>query len=333
MKFKRGAAIIAAVAALSLTACAGGSAPETAPEEETTTTEEVISLNVSVLPIAATAPVQIAIDEGIFEKHGLDVEVSNITTGSAGVPSVLNGSVDISYGNLISTIQAAAEGLPIVSVVSSDGAPVDPEQDINWLMVRADSGIETAQDLAGKTVAVNGLNGLVYLVTRASIDELGGDSASVEYVEIPFPEMLAALEAGRVDAISTTEPFRTIGLANPENIAIIPTVTIGGTRGGQIVDTYFTSEKFLQENEEAVTRFRAAMYEAQTLANENPDVVRSAISNFLEMPEAILAEMHLALWATEAISEADFDFMAGLMVRYGLLTEDELPSYGDLIRE
>lgn len=329
MKFTRTAVSIAAISALALTACAGAD-PQPADEPSSS---ETISLNVAVLPIAHTAPVQIAIDEGIFEKHGLEVEVSQVTTGSAAVPSVMNGSVDISYGNLPSTIQAGAEGLPIVSIATSDGAATEAESDTNWVMVRSDSGIESAEDLSGKTIAVNALNGLVHLITQESINVLGGDSASVEFVEIPFPEMLAALEGKRVDAISTTEPFRTIGLQAPENVELIPVGSIGGTRPGLILDTYFTSEQFLQENEEAVSRFRDAIYEAQQLAVDQPDLARSAISTYLEIPEPILLSMNLPLWATETISESDFNFTADLMVKYDLLSADEVPAFEDLIRE
>jgi hypothetical protein len=39
----------------------------------------------------------------------------------------------------------------------------------------------------------------------------GGDSSTVNFVEIPFPAMPAALETGRIDAASVAEPF--IGVA------------------------------------------------------------------------------------------------------------------------
>ncbi len=330
MKFRYGAAVVAAIAALSLTACAGGGG--TAPEPSASA-EDVISLTIAVLPIGATAPVQIAIAEGIFEKHGLNVEVSQGTTGSAIVPSVLNGAVDIGYGNLISTIQANSQGLPIVSIASSDASAVSAELDTNWIMVRSDSGIKTVDDLAGKTVAVNALNGLVHLFTAETIDELGGDSSSVQFTEIPFPDMLAALEGNRVDAISTTEPFRTIGVQNPDNVAIAPVTTIGGTRLGLTFDTYFTSEDFLKNNEEAVKRFREAIYEAQQLAIDQPEVARAAILTYLKIPEPIVASMHLQNWVTETVSEEDFQFTADLMVKFGLLSDSEVPAYGDLIRE
>lgn len=326
MKKMRRAVITAAMTSLLLAGCSGES-------DDSKADDSVIKLDVSVLPIAHTAPVQIAIDEGIFKKHGLDVTVTKATTGAAAVPSVMNGSVDIAYGNLTSTLQARSQGLPIVSIATSDGAASVAESDTNWVMVRSDSGIKDVKDLAGKTIAVNALNGLVELITRETIDELGGDSKSVKLTEIPFPEMLGALEADRVDAVSLTEPFRTIGVQNPENVALIPVGSIGGTRPGLIVDSYFTSESFLSMNEEAVKRFRKAIYEAQKLAVDSPDVARTAISSYLEIPKPILDSMNLPEWATEAMSDSDFNFMADLMVKFGLLKDGKAPSYDDVVRE
>jgi NitT/TauT family transport system substrate-binding protein len=326
MKSSSRAAAFAAVAAcLVLSACSG--------EAESERSDGVIELDIGVLPIAHTAPVQIAIDEGIFEKHGLEVEVTQATGGSAVVPSVMNGSVDIAYANIPSTLLARSQGLPIVSIATSDGAAQDADSDTNWVMVRADSGINSAEDLNGRTIAVNVLNGLVELITRETISELGGDASSVELVEIPFPDMLGALEAGRVDAISTIEPFRTIGLQDPANVALLPVGSIGGTRTGLIVDTYFTSESFLDENEEAVERFRAAIYEAQELAIEQPDLARKAISEYVEIPEPILQSMNMPQWATEKMPDSDFSYMADLMVKYDFLEEDQVPGYDDIIRE
>ena len=47
---------------------------------------------------------------------------------------------------------------------------------------------------------------------RASVRKAGGDPAKVKFVELPFPDMPAALQAGQVDAIFVVEPFLTAAL-------------------------------------------------------------------------------------------------------------------------
>lgn len=319
-------------ATLMLAGCSSGDAdvPGNAATQDGSG-RDTTQLNVSVLPIATTAPIHLAQSEGLFEKVGLEVEISYATTGAAIVPSVLNGSVDIGYGNLISTIQAKAQGLPIVSIAESAAPSAEEgEEDTNWLLVRKDSGIERAEDLEGKTVAVNALNGHMDLTTRETVEVLGADPSTLKLVEIPFPEMLAALEAGRVDAVSTSEPFVSMGLSGGENTAAFRIGSIGETQPGVVADGYFTSESFLAENRDAVKRFREVIYEANALANESPDLAREAIAAYSQVPPDVLNVMTLPYWATKGISQEDYSYMADLMVKYGLIDEGAAP-YDDVI--
>lgn len=327
-------------ATLALTACAGAPVEdESAPEAEETTEEttgsetpdELTAITVSLLPITHTSPVHIAVQEGIFEEEGLEVTIEYGSTGAAIVPSVLNGSIQIGYANINSTIQGRSEGLPLVSIATSDGAAQDPDLDTNVLLVSADSDIQSPADLNGKTIAVNALSGLIYVTTRKAADNLGADSSTFEMVEIPFPEMLGALESGQVDAVSVTEPFYTIGMASGAR-EILTVINLGGERPGFVTDTYFTTEEYLEENAEVVDAFRRAIYRANALANSNPDLVREVVATYTPIPPEIIEQMRLPYWPDEPISEEDVDLMISLMQDYDILS-GPAPTYEELIRE
>src|SRR5690606_8077445 len=75
------------------------------------------------------------------------------------------------------------------------------------LMVRKDSGIRTIPDLRGKTVAVpNRFSNQRLLIFRALRDHNIPYDA-VKLLEMPPPDMPAALYAKAVDGISSGEPF------------------------------------------------------------------------------------------------------------------------------
>lgn len=324
---------------MAMTACsAGAPAPEPAEPEETTTEEttevasgELTSITVSLLPITHTSPVHIAVQEGIFAEEGLDVTIEYGSTGAAIVPSVLQGAVQIGYANINSTIQGRSQGLPLISIATADGAAQDPALDTNVLLVAADSDIQTPADLNGKTIAVNALSGLIYVTTRKAADNLGADSSTFNMVEIPFPEMLGALESGQVDAVSVTEPFYTIGTAGGAR-EIMTVINLGGERPGFVTDTYFTTEEYLEENPEVVEAFRRAIYRANQLANDDPDLVREVVATYTPIPEEILAQMRLPYWPVEPISREDVELMISLMQDYEILT-GPAPTYEELIRE
>ena len=109
----------------------------------------------------------------------------------------------------------------------------------------------------------------------------------MEFVEIPFPDVPAALEAKRVDAAFAVEPF--VGasmaagatkLAEPfEELA--PDLTIA---------EYFTTEKYAKENADVVERFTRAMNKSLDFAQQNPDEVRRIITTYTKTPPAAAGE-------------------------------------------
>jgi NitT/TauT family transport system substrate-binding protein len=75
------------------------------------------------------------------------------------------------------------------------------------LVVAKDSPLQSAASFNGKTIAITGLADLTYYGTKAWIDRNGGDTASIKWVELPFPEMAAAVATHRVDGAMIAEPF------------------------------------------------------------------------------------------------------------------------------
>ena len=68
-------------------------------------------------------------------------------------------------------------------------------------------GVTDAKQLEGKTVSVNTLKNLPEVAVRNALEQAGVDPSTVKFVEIPFPDVPAALESKRVDAAFAVEPF------------------------------------------------------------------------------------------------------------------------------
>jgi NitT/TauT family transport system substrate-binding protein len=170
-----------------LASCSSSPAEDDADAEE----GDLTQVTVGVLEIATSTPVQMAIDEGIFEEHGLDVSLEFGQGGAALLPAVSNGSIEIAIGNPLSLLTAESQGLEM-SIISgyslSYENPTDPEELApSGIIVQEDSGIETYSDLEGKKVATNTLQTQGHLTTLAMVDDDGGDSSLVEFNEIAFP--------------------------------------------------------------------------------------------------------------------------------------------------
>src|SRR5690625_6867275 len=146
---------------LSLTAC--GDTTE-GNAEQTGDGDSLTSISVGTIAIASSVEISYGVDNGIFEDHGLDVELVESQGGAAMVPGIQNGSLDFAVGNPMSVLTAADQGLPmkIVSGYSWSSAEGD---DITAIVTRTDSSISEWADLEDATVTVNAIHTLGDLST------------------------------------------------------------------------------------------------------------------------------------------------------------------------
>ncbi|GAA4287082.1 ABC transporter substrate-binding protein [Georgenia daeguensis] len=313
-------AALACTLALTLLACSGETEPEATDDAGATAggaagTETV---TLGLIPIIDVAPVYVGMDQGFFEDEGIELELSTGQGGAAIVPGVVSGSIDFGFGNNLSLVIGSSNGLPLQVVASGVDSTGDPEQD-PYTIVTADDSLQRPADLEGKTVAVNTLKAIGDTVVRASVRSDGGDPDAVEFVEMPFPNMTAALVAGDVDAAWQVEPFITLGEA--DGVRVLTTPLNDFTDETIEVSSYFTSQKFAQENPELVDGFRAAIEKSLAYSQENPDAVREVLPSYLEVEPDLAERLILPAWNTE-VSEPTFEIFAELAGTDGLIQGD-----------
>ena len=180
-------------------------------------------LRVSIIPINDVTPLFSAIKNGYFAEEGLEIDTSPSAGGAVGIPGLVAGSFDIVYGNVVSMLLAAQQGIDIRVV--APGTKVDKvEDDSSAMVVRSDSGIATGKDLEGKNVGVNTRNNVIWLYARAWIKASGGDPDKVTYREVPHPQLEDALRQKQIDGGFMVIPYVALATAKPDFKAIsIPT--------------------------------------------------------------------------------------------------------------
>lgn len=262
--------------ALALTECSD----ETSSSADTDD-GEIQTVTAGVMPVAVTAACEYGTEQGIFEQHGLEVDIQSGQGGAAALPAVSGGSLDLAFGNPLSIMIAADQGLDM-RIVSGYAAPPIENDMTNGIVVQADSGIETWRDLEGKTVAVNAVQTQGDLVVKGAVANDGGDPDEVKFTELGFPDMEAQLEIGNVDAIWQPEPFLTANLNNPERANL-------GSANAAVIDelpplVVFTSADYAEANSELLDTFESALAEVLEAAYEDSDGFRQQVSEYLDMP-------------------------------------------------
>lgn len=307
-------AAVGVAAALLLTACGSGSPSGSTASAPAAGGDGVRSISVGVISIAPSAAVQLGIDEGVFAKHKLKVELQSGQGGAAMLPAVSTGTMNFSVGNPLSVLLAKNKGLDM-KIVSGYSNSLATGNDINGVVTKADSGIAAAKDLAGKKVAVNTINAQGDLTIKEVVSQQGGDPGAVKFLELPFQDMGAQLAQGNVDAVWVPEPFLSKLLADGNKLV---TYNNQAALPGLPTMVTFTSGSYAQQNPQVVADFKAAMTETLALAQANPDKVRALLPAFMKMPEAVAKGLRLEAFDGK-LDEPILGKLGQLMAKYGIV--------------
>ncbi|HET6665797.1 MAG TPA: ABC transporter substrate-binding protein [Intrasporangium sp.] len=298
------AAAAVALTAVLLAACGSSETPAPGATGEAASD----NVKVGVIPIVDVAPLYLGIKQGFFSDRGMNVTTEAGQGGAAIVPGVVSGQFQFGFSNVTSLIIARSKGVPLKIVAAGNSSTGEAGKDFSEVLVTADSPIQSAKDLAGKTVAINTLKNIGDTTIRQSIKKDGGDPTAVKFVELPFPDMPAALQEGRVDAVWVVEPFVTI--AKDQGARIIASNLVDTSPDTQIA-AYFTSEQLQQQDPDLVKRFTEAMNESLEYAAANPDAVRAVLADYTKIDKAVADKLVLPKFPTE-INETSLELLATL---------------------
>ena len=288
---------LATVAAVALAACGDdeGSSPPAAGGGEKTT------VSVGVIPIIDVAPLYLGIEKGYFAERGLEVKPVPAQGGAAIVPAVMSGQQQFGFSNVVSLLVARDKGLPIVSVAAGASSTGNPQEDVNAVLVGKGSTLQSAKDLAGKKVAINSLNNIGDTTIRNAVEKAGGDPSTIQFVELPFPEMPAQLARGNVDAAWTSEPFRSAIIGAGGRILFD---NLTETYPKLQIAQYFTTESYREQNKETVDAFVAGLNESYEYATAHPDEVRTVLGSYTKLTPEVAAKVVLPAWPSELDAES-----------------------------
>jgi NitT/TauT family transport system substrate-binding protein len=215
------------------------------------------------------AEVFYAQDLGYFAKAGLNVEITIMQNGAAIGSAVVAGSLQIGSSSTLIIANAQAKGLPFAFI--APGGQYNDATPSTVLVVPVTSPIQSAKDLAGKAIAVLSLRGIDQSSTEKWIDDNGGASASVKFVEISPPEMPAALARGTVEAAMLAEPY----LTGAKGTVRVLGKAYGAVAKSWLIAGWFSSTDWIAQNPDTVRKFADVMRQSADWANANP--VKAAV--------------------------------------------------------
>ncbi len=316
---RRTTGLLVAVTILASVSGCGLSRTEQPPATNTSSVVEKATIKVGVLPVVDVAPLHIAIKNGYFENEGLEVEPVIVQGGANAIPGLVQGSLDITFGNWVSFIAAQSKenaksvgGLKLIS----DAYQAKPGMFL--ILVKGNGSIKTMQDLVGKTIAINTFNNISELTTKAVLEANNIDPKRVTLKEMPMPDMEAAIERNVVDAGFMSEPFITRAQRNSGQLAILDAAS--GPTDGIPIAGYGTSGKFIKDNPNTVAAFQRAMAKGQRDASDRARV-QALLPEYAGVDRDTAKLVHLGEFPT-SLDATRLQRVANLMKTYGLLQND-----------
>lgn len=210
--------------------------------------QQEVTIQIDGAAVPYYLPLFVADHYGYFDDAGLEVD---FLYGNAAdiLNNVAVGNVEFGFPNGDAVIAARASGLPIQVVHSTY------QSGIGAVLFKADSGIATPADLAGRSVAVTSYGSPNFIQLQVMMADAGSSVDDVNVEIVGTGAILDALKSDQVDAI-VFSMLRYYALqAEGVDVAMIRSDDYLPSHGNVLV----TSETYLAEEPETVASFIEAL--------------------------------------------------------------------------
>ena len=241
----------------------------------------------SWLPIMQTTAYYVALEEGLFEEAGIEIESVKFENPNQIIDSLISGRADFGPPGAAAGIAVLAETRDrgSLKVFGLQGGGIEADRTNDVLLVPNDSPVASFEDLQGKTIGT--VPGIQWrTITRHLVRQNGLDPDSdVRVTELAVGLQLPSVVAGSVDATLSLEPVGSIADATGQATrAMINPCSMF------ISDPFYSgasvlSSKFIEERPEVAKRVVEVIDEATKLANSDFDKYRPVLAKYTALEE------------------------------------------------
>lgn len=243
----------------------------------------------SILALGTAAPFA-AIENGLLNQDGLEIEVSEFSDGTALMEAFAAGEVDIAFSGIIPVVTWISKGVGMKIVASANGGG-------HVLMTRKDAGIESVEDLKAHLVAEPSVATVTDALLRAKILGDAGLDPDMDVVLIPGmkpADMATVLMATKeVEAMITWEPYaaQAEAMYGDEIMVLYDSSKVikeeTGSDAFYPVNVVAASQDFIDNRSEELEEFLNIYEQTIDFLNED-DQANAVLAKVLELDEAVV---------------------------------------------
>ncbi|WP_353987281.1 ABC transporter substrate-binding protein [Ruicaihuangia caeni] len=324
--FRSGSIAAATVAALFLSACAqSGPANDppgaegepaavgdpTAPEQS----EVLASIYAGTIAAAVSEAKPVAADE-----YGLELTTEWITDPVAARSQLVAGGITFLASNGAAVYDLHQGGVD-VRIVAGSHYQTDGTVTLEVL-----DDLDLAS-LTGKKVGSVTITGMYINRMKLAIDEAGGDHTQVEFIQLPYGELAAALQNGIVDAALV----QGLSQAQAKDLGSTTIFDIGGGKFSErLENAWLATADFVKNNPNTVAAFQCALEQGAKTASDRK-VVEAFLSDALGWSDEVIDSSPSVTFDTGTVDPAALDLDHGDRVTTGELPEGSEINFADFI--
>ncbi len=280
---------------------AAGAAAATSLAAPWVRAQKAEKVKMSWLPIMQTTALYVAVQDRLFERAGLDVELVQFQNPNQIIDSLVANQADAGAPGAAAGITTLAESRypGTFKVFGLQGGGIKVKRINDGLIVKNGSPIKSFKDLRGKTLGH--LPGIQWrTISRHMLRANGLDpDKDVRLQEIAVGLQVPSVVAGSVDATLSLEPVGSIAVASGEasQAMVNPCSEV-------IADPFYSgvsllTTKFIRERPQVARKLVNALDEATRVANAEFERVRPYFSKYTAIKGdqvRILAQPYLRAW-------------------------------------
>jgi len=266
-------------------------------------------------PIAEVVSLYVGVEEGIFKRNGLDVQLVPNGVNSVLPAALASGSMQVAGPSPTVFLQAVTGGLDLVTV---GGCGVTSESTVKniGLVARKDVQIQKASDLVGKKVGVPGIGATLHVLLRQWLIRENVDPAKVTFVEVAVPNSSDVLKGRSIDAVLTGEPMMGRIVAN--DIGYVARHIVADLPSGLPFIVFATTREWAAKNPAAVRGFRTSLAQASDFIRANPAKAQDHIAKYTRLPIEVVRTLNVPD-CRAAVDPSKMDWFAQTMLKQGML--------------
>jgi NitT/TauT family transport system substrate-binding protein len=293
------------------------------PQASSNPVAESVTLKIAVLPIIDTLPMYVAQQEGLFAKHGVQVEFLPVASAPERDQILAAGQADGTINETLAVMAFNRESVQM-QVVRYALRPTK-EHGHFFIIASQESGITSVDGLRGVEIGVS-LGTVIEYVTERRLQAAGFSIDEVKTIAVPkVPDRMALLASGQLSAGVLPDPLASLVVG--QGGVIVADDSSHPEYGFSVIS--FRKE-VIDSNPEAIKAFLAAIEEATVFINAEPAKYKNLLSEQGLVPPPLLETYQPPVFPMAGVpTEAEWNDALNWLKEKELLTVDV--SYADSV--